>query len=225
MGTTKDHIEEAAQRLETSGRIVRSSAVMVTQERFLHTKQQLLESVGRFHESNPLAGGVSREELRQSLRLPAAIFETALEQLISEGKIEEKAELLRSAGHNVVMKDDESAARQEIERAFAVAGLKVPAMNEVLSGVKMDLTRAKKIVALLLRDRVLIKLGDDLVFHSSALESLRSTMRDYKTSSPTIDVGRFKEITNVSRKYAIPLLEFLDRERITRRQGDVRIIL
>jgi selenocysteine-specific elongation factor len=225
MGTTKGHIEEAARRLETSGRIVRSRAVMVTQEQFLHTKQQLLESVGRFHESNPLAGGVSREELRHSLRSPTAIFEASLERLINEGKIEERAELLRSAGHNVVMKDDESAARHEIEQAFAVAGLKVPAMNEVLSAVKMDLTRAKKIVALLLRDHVLIKLGDDLVFHSSALESLRNTMREYKTSSATIDVGKFKEMTNVSRKYAIPLLEFLDRERITRRQGDVRVLL
>jgi selenocysteine-specific elongation factor len=225
MGTTKAHIEEAAQRLETSGRIVRAGEVLVGRERFLHATQQMLETVGRFHETNPLLAGMSREELRHGLRIPAAIFEAALRRLINEGKIEEKAELLRSAGHKVVMKDDESAARQEIERAFANAGLRVPAMNEVLSGLKMDHGRAKKIMALLLRDRVLIKLGDDLVFHSSALESLRSTMREYKTNSATIDVGRFKEITNVSRKYAIPLLEFLDRERITRRQGDVRLIL
>jgi len=101
----------------------------------------------------------------------------------------------------------------------------VPAMNDVLAGIDLDKARAHKIVTLLLRDRVLIRLGDELVFHSAALSALRTTVRAHKAKSPTIDVAQFKEITQVSRKYAIPLLEFLDRERVTRRQGDVRVIL
>jgi selenocysteine-specific elongation factor len=78
---------------------------------------------------------------------------------------------------------------------------------------------------LLLRDKVLVKVSDELVFHSSALQQLRKQMASQKAKSPNIDVGRFKELTGVSRKYAIPLLEYLDRERVTRRVGNERIIL
>ena len=77
----------------------------------------------------------------------------------------------------------------------------------------------------MLRDKVLVKVSDDLVFHSSALQQLRERMASQKAKSPNIDVGRFKELTGVSRKYAIPLLEYLDRERVTRRVGNERIIL
>jgi selenocysteine-specific elongation factor len=77
----------------------------------------------------------------------------------------------------------------------------------------------------LLRDRLLVKLSDDLVFHRDALEQLKQQVRSMKTQSPQIDVARFKDVTGVSRKYAIPLLEYLDRERVTRRVGDARQIL
>ena len=85
--------------------------------------------------------------------------------------------------------------------------------------------RAQKIVTLLLRDRVLVKLTDDLVFHHSALESLRQVVAAQKAKSPKIDVATFKDLIGVTRKYAIPLLEYLDQQRVTRRVGDERVIL
>jgi selenocysteine-specific elongation factor len=103
--------------------------------------------------------------------------------------------------------------------------LKVPSLKEVLGGLKVDRVRAQKIVTLLLRDRILIKISEELVFHHSALMDLRQRIAALKNRTPKIDVGRFKDITGVSRKYAIPLLEYLDRERVTRRVGDERVIL
>jgi selenocysteine-specific elongation factor len=103
--------------------------------------------------------------------------------------------------------------------------LRVPALKDVLAGLKVDRTRAQKIVTLLLRDKVLVKLTDDLVFHRDALASLRKSVAAEKPKSPKIDVAKFKDLTGVSRKYAIPLLEWLDRERVTRRVGDERVIL
>ena len=73
--------------------------------------------------------------------------------------------------------------------------------------------------------RVLVKISDDLVFHRDALLDLRKRMSSEKTKSPKIDVARFKDLTGVSRKYAIPLLEYLDREHVTRRVGNERLIL
>lgn len=224
-GWTRIRLEALVAELADANKVVRLPGAFIAGECFSHALQTLIESLGRFHERNPLAPGAGREELRNTIRLPAEVFAAAVARLIADKKIEETVDQLRLAGRFIVMKDDESQARQTIESAFASAGLKVPAMKEVLAGLPLDSARAHKIVTLLLRERMLIKLGDDLVFHASALDSLRKTVCEYKSTSPTIDVAQFKDLTSVSRKYAIPLLEFLDRERITRRQGDVRIIL
>jgi selenocysteine-specific elongation factor len=123
------------------------------------------------------------------------------------------------------MKDEEAESKRTIEDAFASAGLQVPALHQVIAGLKVDKARAQKIVTLLLRDKVLVKISDELVFHRTALDDLRGKMKAYKSKSAQIDVGGFKDLTGVSRKYAIPLLEYLDRERVTRRVGDARVIL
>jgi len=123
------------------------------------------------------------------------------------------------------MNDDEAESRKTIEQSFASAGLRVPALKDVLAGLKIDKGRAQKIMTLLLREKVLIKISDDLVFHQSALAELRKSLAAQKQISPRLDVARFKDLTGVSRKYAIPLLEYLDRERVTRRVGEERVIL
>jgi selenocysteine-specific elongation factor len=178
-----------------------------------------------FHKANPLVAGISKEELRAKLGLNQTVMETVLAQLGRDKKLELSAEQVRLAGRGVELKDDEAKAKEQIEKAFAAAGLKVPLMKEVLASLPVDKTRAQKLVTLLLRDRVLVKLADELVFHQSALQQLRQILAGQKAISPKIDVGKFKDLTGVSRKYAIPLLEYLDRERVTRRVGDERIIL
>ena len=133
---------------------------------------------------------------------------------------------MRIPGHGVV--DEGRRSRESVEnnrRGFANAGLKVPALHEVIAGLKVDKVRAQKIVTLLLRDRTLLKISDELVFHRGALDDLRRRVAAQKAKSPKIDVAMFKELTGVSRKYAIPLLEYLDRERVTKRVGDAREIL
>jgi selenocysteine-specific elongation factor len=187
--------------------------------------QLILGTVDNFQKKNPLAGGISREELREQVRTSAEIFAGAVEALAREKRLEIAGELVRLPGRGVEMKDEEAESKKKIEDAFASAGLKVPALYEVIAGLKVDKVRAQKIVTLLLRERVLIKISDELVFHRLALEELRRQMAAYKVKAPKIDVGKFKELTGVTRKYAIPLLEYLDRERVTRRVGDAREIL
>jgi selenocysteine-specific elongation factor len=153
------------------------------------------------------------------------VFNAALGILLREKKIEITNELVRLPGQGVAMKDEEAESKKKIEDAFALAGLKVPALTEVIAGLKVDKVRAQKLVTLLLRDKALIKVSDELVFHRGALQQLRADLATYKKRSTKIDVASFKELTGVSRKYAIPLLEYLDRERVTKRVGDAREIL
>jgi selenocysteine-specific elongation factor len=169
---------------------------------------------------------MSKEELRGRFsEVRPAVFDSVFDEASQARKIELAGELVRLAGRGVVMKDEEAESKKVIEAAFANAGLKVPALKDVLAGLKVDKTRAQKIVTLLLRDKVLIKISDDLVFHREALVDLRERMAVEKAKSAKLDVARFKDLTGVSRKYAIPLLEYLDREHVTRRVGDERVIL
>jgi selenocysteine-specific elongation factor len=185
----------------------------------------LLEAVASFQKKNSLSPGMAKEELREQGKASPEVFAAALDQLAREQRIEIAGDIVRLPGHGVTMKDEEAESKKKIEDAFANAGLKVPALHEVLSGLKIDKVRAQKIVTLLLREKSLIKISDDLVFHRTALDQLRRQIGAHKTKSSTIDVAAFKDMTGVSRKYAIPLLEYLDRERVTRRVGDSRHIL
>jgi selenocysteine-specific elongation factor len=188
-------------------------------------KLLVTSAVAGFHKKNPLVAGISKEELRGQVQASSEVFTAVLEMLAREKKMEAAGEVVHLPGHGVLMKDEEAESQKIIEHAFASAGLKVPALKDVLVGLKVDKVRAQKIVTLLLRDKVLVKVSEDLVFHRDALLDLRKRLASEKAKSPKIDVARFKDLTGVSRKYAIPLLEYLDREHVTRRVGDERVIL
>ncbi len=216
--------EEAAQLAAKAG-LVWCNQVLVDSWTYAGAKNHALNALRQFHDANPLVAGMSKEELRDQIKLGPEVFYSVLEKLAEEKKLEVAGELVHLPGRGVVMKDEEAESKKIIEQAFASAGLKVPSLKEVLAGLKVDKIRAQKIVTLLLRDKVLIKISEELVFHQSALLDLRRKIAALKTTAPKIDVARFKDMTGVSRKYAIPLLEYLDRERVTRRVGDERVIL
>jgi selenocysteine-specific elongation factor len=189
-------------------------------------RKAILAALDAFHGRNPLVAGMSKQELRGPFyNVQPEVFEHVVAELARQKVLVVSGEQVSLPGRGVVMKDEESQSKKIIEQAFASAGLKVPALQDVLAGLKLDKTRAQKIVTLLLRDKILIKVSADLVFHHSALEHLRKLISNYKKTSARIDVAQFKDMTGVSRKYAIPLLEYLDRERVTKRVGDSREIL
>jgi selenocysteine-specific elongation factor len=224
-GLTKPVIEtELAEALQ-QGHILRIGDRFVHAPAILELQRSMLTAIEVFHRKNPLVGGIAREELREQVGASAEVFDATVNLLIGDKKLEVAGDLVRLPGRGVVLKDEEAESKNKIEDAFAAAGLKVPALSEVMAGLKVDKVRAQKIVTLLLRDKVLVKVSEELVFHRGALQELRRQMAAYKATSPKIDVAKFKELTGVSRKYAIPLLEYLDRERVTRRVGDAREIL
>jgi len=224
-GWRRELIEKYLGESMQKGHVLRIGELLVQAGAIEGAKLFATQTVSDFHKQNPLVPGIGKEALREELALSMEVLAVVLDTLTREGKLEVIGELVRLPGRGVVMKDEEAASKKIIEDAFASAGLKVPFLRDVLAGLKVDKTRAQKIVTLLLRDKVLIKISDELVFHHGALEELRRQMAAYKAKSPKIDVAKFKDMTGVSRKYAIPLLEYLDRERVTRRVGDERVIL
>lgn len=224
-GWTKAQLGEAVQALVNANRVVRLESVLLSTTAVEQIEGLLLREANRFHDENRLVPGMGRELLRERAGLEAEIFAGVLARLVAAKKLVAASELVQVPGRGIAMKSEESESKRVIEDAFVQAGLHVPALKDVLAGVKLDRARAQQVVTLLLRDKVLFKLADDLVFHRDALEQLRKQVSEAKATSPKIDVARFKELTGLSRKYAIPLLEYLDRERVTKRVGDERVIL
>ena len=194
---------------------------------FAHLMDQVLGTLDAFHSKNPLSTGISKEQLSSGLGKachPLAL-RAALSHLAEAGKIRIQNDVVSLSGRTVVLKNVESAAKAQIEDAFLRAGWKVPSLDEVLASVTVPPDQARKLVSLLAKEKRLVKISENLLYHAESIARLKGLLTDYKKQSPQIDVGKFKDLTDISRKYAIPLLEFLDRERVTRRVGDSRVIL
>jgi selenocysteine-specific elongation factor len=184
--------------------------------------RELHETTKAFHAGNPLVPGIGQEDLRSKVlpESPPALLDALLaatRTLVAEG------EVVRLSTHKVAFRQDEEAALSNIEAAFASSGLAVPATSEVLAKSGVETARAKALLQILLKSRKLVRVGEDLVFHSAAIAQLRAMLAPRKGQRFT--VPEFKDWTGISRKYAIPLLEYLDREHLTRREGDARIVL
>ncbi len=225
MGLTQRKAAQIITHLHSLRLINGDDSTIVSSTAFDGLTEEIVASVSQFHDANPLKPGMGKEELRDRVNLNPDVFYSAIQKLTELKKLETIGEQVRLPGRGVIMKDEETEAKKTIESAFASAGLKVPALKDVLATLQVDRNRAQKIVTLLLRDKVLIKIADDLVFHHSVLGDLKKQLAQYKTKSSKINVAQFKDLTGISRKYAIPLLEFLDRERVTRRVGDERVLL
>jgi selenocysteine-specific elongation factor len=189
---------------------------------FQSARARLVEAVREYHRSQPLQPGIAKQDLRSRVfpQAPPAVMDALLAgaaDLVVEG------ENVRSRTHTLVLKQDEEKARAAIESAFEQTGLSTPPMAEVLAKSGVEPARARTLMQILLREKVLVKIADDLVFHRTAIEKLHTLLAARK--GERFAVGAFKDWTGISRKYAIPLLEFLDRERVTRREGDQRVVL
>jgi selenocysteine-specific elongation factor len=198
--------------------LVRIGDWLVDGEWMALARAEMVETVRQFHKNNPLLPGVPRQELRGGA--PQFVMDTLLAEskdLVAEG------EIVRAKSHRVVLKEDEEAARAKIEGSFEAAGLAVPSVAEVLAGSGVEAARAKSILQILLREKRLVRVDNELVFHGSAIVGLKARLESKK--GQRFGVAEFKEWTGVTRKYAIPLLEFLDREKATRREGDSRVVL
>ncbi len=184
--------------------------------------ETLHEHLKQYHRQNPLLAGASKEELRSKF-LPGAP-PWLMDALLARSKtVVAGAETIHLSSHKVALKQDEEAATAKIENAFRSGGLATPSVNEVLAKAGVDPARARTLLQLMLREKRLVRVSDELVFHASAMELLRSMLAQKKGAQ--FAITEFKTWTGISRKYAIPLLEYLDRERITRREGDSRVIL
>ena len=221
-------MDERVAALSKSGEAILAGDVLVAPPVLQQLIATIVATLSEHHRAEPLSEGIPREELRERTfgRGATAIFDRALTDLERAGTIAVR-DRVALATHRVALSPDEDRVRLAIERAFREAGLTPPNAAAIARDADVSPAIADRMLKLLQRQKVLVRV-DTLLFHDQALKQLKAEVAALKTAAgPTarIDVATFKERFGVTRKFAIPLLEYLDRERVTRRMGDARVIL
>jgi len=176
-----------------------------------------------YHAGSPAQEGIRRGDLQSRCRLPGALFAAVLDQMAASKTVIVKADLVSAAGFTAQLNSGDHRLIEAITNVCAQAGLETLGVRGVALAVRTDEKEIQRIFAMLLRQKTLVKVGHDAYVHSARLSELRQKLDRLRGRS--IDVVEFKQLTGLSRKHAIPWLEYLDREHITRRVGDERLVL
>jgi selenocysteine-specific elongation factor len=226
-GVDPREVEARAGALVAAKQAVRAADVLVAEPIYARLKDAVVRMLTAHHKSQPLSEGMPREELREQLfaRGHAAVFDRALAELSGAGTIFMRDRVALST-HRLELTAEEERARAAIERVYRDGGLKPPDAAAVAAAAGAPAPVVDRMLKLLQRQKALVRI-DVLLFHDEALKQLKAEVAALKTpgADARIDVGMFKERFGVSRKFAIPLLEYLDRERVTRRVGESRVVL
>ncbi len=181
----------------------------------------------RFHREQPLRLAMPREELRRRAfgRAPGAAFDHVLASLAASGEVRVLPDAVALAAHTVSLSPVEEEARGRLLEAALGAGLAGVDLRGLPVEGRPDPRVLERVSRVLLGERVLDRVGESLLVHRDHLERLKSAVRGRWPSGTRLDVGHLKEMTGLTRKFVIPLLEYLDRERVTRRVGADRVVL
>ena len=213
--------------------VIEAEKTFIARTPFENLKTRTVAEIESFHKKEPLAKGILRETLREKIfaHLPPENFKAVLESLRKDDKIVSEKDTVRAAAHNLELSNDERVLREKLEKIYRAAKLEVPkledTLHEAIKGTKLNREHARKVFQLLLNSGELVKISEEFYFARNEIEQLIAQLKAFaaKSSDKLIDVPKFKDIAGVSRKFAIPLLEYFDREKVTRRAGDKRIIL
>jgi selenocysteine-specific elongation factor len=219
--------ERAVRRLAASGVLRHIGDLLVSRAVLDALAGAVTALLAQYHKAQPLSDGMPREEVRERVfsRADDVVFDAVIQRLVDEGRVVAR-DRLSLASHRVTLSAEEEEAQRRVDAAFRSAGLRPPDVATLTSDLRLPEAAVQNALKLLQRRKALVKI-DELWFHADALERLKAEVRALKqgTREARLDVAAFKDRYGVSRKFAIPLLEYLDRERVTRRIGDARVVL
>jgi len=229
----KGILAEAIDRNIAAGEMLDTGGHYLAAEAFATLSSAAVIAIEQFHQSEPLAKGMPREILREQVfwYLPDEVFQSVIASLALSGNVVLDRDAIRLTAHETKFSPAEAALHEKILAKYETTRLEVPkldeALDEVVTGTGFTRQDARKFFQQFLDRGEIVKVTDEFYFEKNVIDELINLVRQYAdgTSGREIDVPKFKEIAGVSRKYAIPLLEYFDREHVTTRTGDKRLIL
>jgi selenocysteine-specific elongation factor len=190
-------------------------------------KKETLAQIRGFHNENPLQKGISKEELRKRIfdDVPLEVFRYCLEGLAENQELSFQEDMVSLHGREVQLTAEGEQLREKIEAFFQSSGYQPPRVSELQSALGTDYEETRRIYFWMIKEKILVKLSDDLVYHRKTLDKIKAQIKGKYAPGVKFGVADFKQLFDLTRKHAIPLLEYLDREKFTRRQGNDRILL
>jgi len=179
-----------------------------------------------YHEKYPLRAGLNKEELKT--RIPAfsdsKLLTFVLDTLLKTGVIEADRDEIHLAGHRPNLAEEHRQIEAELLRTYEEAGLTPPSFKDVSLRLMGTESQQKEVLDLLLKKGLLVRVKTDLYFHQKAIKRARDQITAHFQNSKELTTPQFKEMTGLTRKYLIPLLEYFDSKGLTMRIGDTRVL-
>lgn len=188
--------------------------------------ESALATARAFHQKNPLEQGMAKGVILSGMGagIPAKLAHYALYRLLRSGKLTAEGELIRLPEHKVSLAGDQQALKEALLKAHTASPLMPPNHTELFAGLNISARQAQPIFKILVSEGSLVKIKEDLYYLPSVLEELRQKIRDFFLTHAEITPGDFRDISGISRKNGIALLEYFDKEQITMRVGDKRVL-
>ncbi len=232
-GMRRPVLNEAVAAVVRDGSLVEAGDHLLSQHALSEISQAVLTAVGDFHRGQPLARGVGIEALRETAcrHSPVGIYRFVLAALETAGKVMVDNDTVRLAAYRAELSPEEALVAGRIREIYRSAGFDVPRLDQLIGELAAETRsppqKVRTVFQMFLDSGEIVKVTEEFYFLREATDRLTAMLRKFADASPDrlIDVSRFKDIAGVSRKYAIPLLEYFDREKITRRAADKRVIL
>ncbi|MBA3005617.1 MAG: selenocysteine-specific translation elongation factor [Proteobacteria bacterium] len=190
-------------------------------------EETLLATLTAFHRDNPLQSGLSKEELRSGFgrRVEQKVFQFCLGELLKKELVVQEESVVRLTTHRVALQADEKALQHDLEEWYRQKGLATATIRESMEHfADAPESMVKEVLALLLRQGQLVKISESLYYHVDTINSLAQDLIAFINREGEIDAPRFKELTGLTRKFSIPLLEYFDKIKLTIRVGDTRVL-
>jgi selenocysteine-specific elongation factor len=221
-----ERLKPLLEQLQKAGRII-----AVDRDRFVHARAQadlrgrILQVLDGFHAQNPLRSGISREELRvRAAGIEERSFGQGLAGLEAEGAVKVERDKVRLASHEVRLSPEQRRVVERVEAEFRSAAAAPPSPEEALARAGVKGAEDHELFQFLIEDRRLVRVRESLFFHAEALREIEAKLVAYLREKKEIAPADAKDLLGVSRKYAIPLLEYFDGQRLTVRVGDRRVL-
>lgn len=194
---------------------------------FQRLQNDILAALEQFHQQQPLKLGLRRRELQDRLgtRIHGAVIHQAIETLKGSGEIEEVEAMLRRTGHRVQLDPERQALREKIAELLYEEGFATSNEAEIAAMLGSDVGRVQEVLGVMHSLGEVVRLEGGIYFHPKRVEEARRAVVRFLKEEGELRVSQFKEaVAETSRKYSVPLLNYLDSLGVTRRQGDVRVL-
>jgi selenocysteine-specific elongation factor len=232
-GWTNDVLDAVAAQVKTQGAAIETGGVYLARESVDRFAGAVVVELEQHHKREPLARGMLRETLREKVfaRSFPEVFAGVIARLEAEGKVTSEKDIVRLSEHSVGLSEQDVALSKRIEEIYLAAGVEAPTLDEAMTKANVPAAQrvqARKLLQLLIDEKKLLRIQGEMFMHSRVIADLKMKLHTYAAHHEPdrlIGVAAFKDLAGISRKYAIPLLEYFDREQVTRRAGDKRLIL